>query len=705
MHPPIALKWHPLELFDQRFGANVESLRTRDPALAERLSVHTPSTQLFVAAHGDQIFLGRSGSAGIEIVPDPLPPAEARKLLATLFPNNLVSWPLLIGGLAYGWAWDRISKLPCKVETAPGHKPPIYLLTSDFDQLWAVLHVMDWAQLLADPRFVILAGTDAVTDLKQLLTDDLQWSRPRASIRIESALWTGEFNSLMQSINESIDRRTEQLKSHLDHLYPPSSRETWEQKLSKGGRLKILGITSRYTTFLKYSMRDWLAGFERLGHETRLLMEEADHLICAPPAIAAAVADYRPDLIVIIDHCRSETHVIPDTVPCVMYVQDRLPNIFNSATGASQGPLDYVLGFGRLHLSTQHGYPADRFLPAPVGINETRFTRSELSPSALERFACDVSYVGNASRPAADVMREQSRKSNNSQFVRLFEDLYQRMEAWYSAGNQAFSEIALRQQLERSIAAVGIQLDSQSAAEILGFFHQEINNRLYRHQTLQWLADTGVNLHLYGNGWESNQKFARFAKGVADNQRDLPLIYRASKINIQVTPHGCVHQRLLDGLAAGGFFLLRRHPGDRVARLYRELFTWCQNHNITNDADLHSRADDRVTQIISRINQLEGSTLENRMLAVYDVMTAHADSNFTTSADGIWPAYESVAFDNGGELESKLVRFLNDPDSRHDIAQPMRDAVIERFSYTSINRRLFNLMRSHISAERAKCAA
>ena len=705
MHPPISLKWHAITLFDQRFRANLDALRTRDAALAERLSVHCPVTEFFVAAQGDQVFLGRTGSAGIEVIPDPLPPDEARKLLATLFPSVHVSWPLLIGGLAYGWAWDRISKLPCKVDTAPGHKPPIYLLTSDFDQLWAVLHVMDWGQMLSDPRFVIFAGTDTVGDLKRLLTDELQWSRPRAAVRIEPGLWTEEFNSLMQSINDSVERRTAQLKAHLDHLYPPGSREIWEQKLSTGQRLKILGITSRYTTFLKYSMRDWLEGFERLGHETRLLMEEADHLICAPPAIAAAVADYRPDLVVIIDHCRSETGVIPDTVPCVMYVQDRLPNIFNTATGASQGPLDYVLGFGRLHLSTRHGYPADRFLPAPVGLNETRFSQSGVSAADLARFACDVSYVSNAGRPAADVMREQAQKSGSPQIVRLFEDLYQRMEAWYATGNQAFSEIQLRQQLDLSMAAVGIELEPRSASETLGFFHQEINNRLFRHQTVQWLADSGVNLHLYGNGWETNPRFARFAKGVADNQRDLPLIYRASKINIQVTPHGCVHQRLLDGLAAGGFFLLRRHPGDRVARLYRELFTWCQRHNITSDADLHSRADDRVNQTISRINNLEGSTPDNRMLTVYDVMTAHADTNFMTSADGIWPEYESVAFDNGAELEAKLARFLKDDDVREAITGSMREAVIEHFSYTNINRRLLNLMRSTISAERAKCAA
>jgi hypothetical protein len=705
MHPPISLKWHSLELFDQRFRANLDALRTRDAELADRLAAHVPSTQLFVAARGDQVFLGRSGPIGIEVIPDPLPPAEARKLLATLFPTGHVAWPLLIGGLAYGWAWDRISKLPCKVDSAPGHKPPVYLLTADVDQLWAVLHVMEWAELLADPRFVILAGPDAVGQLKHLLTSDLQWSRPRASIRIEGALWTGEFNTLMESINQSIDGRTAELKSCLADFYPPASRHLWEQKLASGQPLRILGITSRFTTFLQYSMRDWLAGFERLGHETLLLMEPADHLVCAPPAIAQAVADYRPDLIVIIDHYRAETGVIPDTVPCVMYVQDRLPNMYNAAAGRAQGPLDYALGFARLHLGTRYGYPIERFLPAPVGINEDRFSRTQLTPDQRNRFACDVSYVSNASRAAADVMREHAQKSGSPQIARLFEDLHDRMEAHYALGGDPFSEISLRRLLNQSAASTRVDLDENSASDVLYFFHHEINNRMFRHQTLEWLADSGANLHLWGKGWESHPRFARYAKGVADNQRDLPLIYRASRINIQVTPHGSVHQRLLDGLAAGGFFLLRWHPGDAVGRLYRELLTWCQAHGIASDDELHTSADGRVSDIISRINRFEGSNPDERMLGVFDVMNAHADANFMTAADSIWPEFEAASFNSGAELEVKLARFLNDAPAREDIARSMRDSVIEHFSYTNINRRLLDLMRGQISLERAKCAA
>ncbi len=704
MHPPISLAWHPLELFDQRFRANLAALASHNPVLAERLGSLAPHRPYFIAAQGDRVFLGRPGAAGIEVVPDPLPPAEARRLLSTLYPNGHVGWPLLIGGLAYGWAWDRISKLPCKVDSAPGHRPPVYLLTADVEQLWAVLHVMDWAQMLADPRFAIFAGPDAVEQLSDLLVNDFHWPRPRVSMRIEPGLWAGEFDALIRSIEARTSFRMASVKAQLNTIYSAEWSDELAAKLEHG-RLRVMGITSRFTTFLQHSMRDWLDGFERLGHQTRLVIDPADHLNAGPLAMAEAAAEFAPDLIVIIDHCRAEIPTLPQDVPCVMYVQDRLPNIYNTAAGNGQRERDYCLGFGRLHLSSRHAYPIGRFLSAPVGINEHRFEQFALTSEEVRRYGCDVSYVSNASRPAADLMREHAQRSDVPQIRALFEDLYERMEAWYAAGGFAFSEVALRGLLGQSMQATGFELQEQSANDVVTFFNQVVNNAMFRHQTLTWLAAMDVNLHLWGKGWEAHPTFARFARGVADNQRELPRIYQASKINIQVTPHGSVHQRLLDGLAAGGFFLLRWHPGDAVGEMYRQLMAWCQANGIAADADLHALADQRLQKLIDRINCFEGSTAETRVLSVFDVMNGHADADFMTAADSIWPEYDAVAFDTAFELEAKARRFLADESARSQISASMRTAVIEQCSYTNINRRLLAMIKSNLAAERLKCAA
>jgi len=74
---------------------------------------------------------------------------------------------------------------------------------------------------------------------------------------------------------------------------------------------------------------------------------------------------------------------VPKSVPCVMWVQDRLANIFNSEAGAAQGSRDYAMGFGRLHLSNRHGYPIDRFMSCTIGINDQKYSREELTPPEL----------------------------------------------------------------------------------------------------------------------------------------------------------------------------------------------------------------------------------------------------------------------------------------------------------------------------------
>jgi len=702
MASAIPLKWHPLELFDERFQTNLTALRGRDAALADRLAGLAPSVAYFIAAQGDNVYLGKPGAMGIEVIPDAMPAPAARNMLAGIFPAGHVTWSIAIGGLGYGWMWDRVWRLPCKVETAPGHRPPIYLLTKDIERLWAVLHVLDWGTMLADPRFPIFTGPDAAQQMQELLAGDPRWPQPRASVGIEPQIFPTELNAFLATIADATNRRTEQLRLRLNSIYP--SGESWAGRLSRP-RLRVLGITSRYTTFLQHSMRDWLEALDRLGHETKLLMEPADHLLLGPAGVAQGVLDFQPDLIVIIDHYRAEMGTIPESIPCVMYVQDRLPNIFSAQAGENQTRRDYCLGPGRLHLSEKYGYPAQRFLSCPVGINERRFEQRELTRAEIDRFGCDVSYVSHASRPAEQIVREYAAKSGSPHIARLCDHFHQRLESWYAAGGIALSEIAMRQILDRCMSDVRVQLAEADIPPFLAFFNQSVNNAIFRHQTLNWLAGLGVNLHIWGRGWESHPMLGRFARGVADNQSDLAKIYRASKINIQVTPHGSVHQRLLDGLAAGGFFLLRWHPGDAVGRLYREMLGWCRENSVTSDSQLHALAEDRIRWLIARINQLEGSTPQTRAFSVFDVMNGHADSDFMTSADSIWEEYEGVAFNDRTELAARVQRFLVDDALREQIAGSMRRAVIERCSYLGINRRLLEMIQTDLSAETARCAA
>jgi hypothetical protein len=450
-------------------------------------------------------------------------------------------------------------------------------------------------------------------------------------------------------------------------------------------------------------MRDWLAAMTRLGHDTRMLIEGESHELLNNLTFAQTCTNFRPDVILMIDHFRGEYAALPKDVPFVMWVQDRLPNIFSDQGGASQGALDFCLGFGRLHLSSRHGYPVQRYMASTIGINEERFDRSPPTAQQLERHQCDVSYVSHASTPA-DVLLKEKLDRQTDLGRRVLRDVYDRLVAHYEAGGVAIGDVAIRLFIEQSMADMRTTIPEQDVKSLVVFFNQQINNALFRHQTLHWLADLGVDLKIYGRGWENHPTLARYARGVADNITDLGAIYRASKINIQVTPHGAVHQRLLDGLSAGGFFLARWHPGDAVGPIYQDLWQWCEQHGITGNERLYAKADERIQSMIARINELETSPPARREMTVFDVMHGHRDSDFMTAAASIWPEYDKVAFNSRTELEIKVRHYLQNKSDRDAIAASMRQAVIDRSSYVSISRRLLKFMADEMSQAHAVAA-
>jgi hypothetical protein len=369
-----------------------------------------------------------------------------------------------------------------------------------------------------------------------------------------------------------------------------------------------------------------------------------------------------------------------------------MPNIFSPGGGAAQGSRDFCVGFGKLQLSQRHGYPRQRFLAANIGVNTQRFAPTQLSADELRQFGCDVSYVSHASVPAELLVKRQIEKAGSPEGARLFKDMYDRMVAHYESGGPALDEPIIKQILADSLLATRCNVDEQTGAKVLSIFSQSINNAIFRHQTLRWLSDLGVDLRIYGTGWEQHPQLARHARGIANNQTQLRTIYQASKINLQVTASGAVHQRLLDGLAAGGFFLIRYSIGDAVGRSYQELWDWCQHKDVTSEAEFRAKIDDQARQILHIVNQIMGYEIGSTDLKIFDILQMHADNEFMTAADSIWPEYDDISFANREQLQSRLATYLGNDDARQRVAESMRRRVIEKASYEHINTRLLEMI-------------
>lgn len=706
MHTSPAVSWTPLSLLGHRLAANIAALASRDPLLAELLRTFSRAAEYHIQPESDRVLLGVSTEIGIRTLPQTLAPQAALDFTAKLYPSGQCDQPVLVVGEDLGWLWNYVYNLPCNAPAAPGHRPPLYFLIRDIERLWVILHVQDWTKMLADSRISLFIGPDAFEQFRRSLSTDLARPWPKVSARIDPALWPNgvTLDVVLSGAKLALAERLVLLNQQLVSSNTDSSEIV--SRLTSGRTLNILGITSRYTTFLQHSMRDWLSGFERLGHRTRLMIESADHEVPNTVLTAQICAEFKPDLVVIIDHFRREIPGLPAEVPVAMWVQDALPNIFNRSAGAAQGPRDYSLGFARLKMVHEYGYPASRFMTAIVGLNDERFTPVKLSSSEQEKNACDVSFVSHASTPADVLVKTEIDRLNSPEATRLLSAIHDQLKAVYDAGGMVSESIEIRRIVDQALLDTRTGIPDEQMPALMEFFSQKVNNAFFRHQSLIWLAEMGVDLRLYGKGWEKHPKLYRFARGPAENSAQLPIIYRASRISIQASPHGAVHQRVLEGLAAGGFFLMRYCPGDVMEREFARILNWCRREHLHTDAALRARATPEIAKRIANVAemlkhdpfQMDYSFLEN--------LRSSEEEGYIRSAGMIWgDDYDAVSFRSADELRQKVQYFLSYPEERTRRADSMREPVIERFTYVATSRKLIEFIAQDLLSGEKRAAA
>ena len=648
--------------------------------------------------------LGAGDELSIKVLPQPLPPAHALELTNKLYPKGECDQPLLVLGEDQGWLWDRIYRLPCNYPGVAGHRSPLYFVINNLEHLWTILHLQDWKTLLADTRVRLFAGPGAFDQFRASLIDDIQCPWPKLSITVDQSLWPPALTIeglLRESTALAQDRLIllqEELRLQSNNFTPQSIARQY-----RGGKpLNVLGITSRYTAFLQHSMKDWLEGFASLGHRTQLLMESADHEVSSNLVVAETCAKFKPDLIVMIDHFRKELDGMPEGVPMAMWAQDYMPKIYSPAGAAAQGPRDYVVGFAyeKLRLVHEMGYPTERYLTATIGMDPKRFTPRPDDDPQLAGYACDVSFVTHASLPAEQIVQEQIDRNGTPEGKRLLSTIFEQLRAVYDAGKAIVAPPAIRRIIDQSFIDSRTQSTPELVQRLMDIFYMRVNNALFRHQSLHWLAEMEIDLRLYGLGWENNPTFKRFARGVANHQGDLSLIYQASRINLHASPLGSLHQRVMEGLASGGFFLLRRGDGDIVGRLYAKLWQFCQRANITTDEQLRTFNDPTLQETLRQAVDVHQCDPFAEKYTFMQLLAMMHDSDYLCSAGCVWgDDYDQTSFNSKSELQEKVKYFLGNPSERKRLTQSMLQPVLERFTYEKTSSRLLELIAADQAAK------
>lgn len=599
-----------------------------------------------------------------------------------------------------------------------GFAPRLYVLEQDADAVGAALHLLDDIEPLCHERVELLMGPACVERFKALLDSAPERDLPRHVLGLPA---TGDLQArVLAALGDTASHRATAATSHVvdaRQWYASQTTLNWAARFAPDRRepLRVLGLTSRFTTVLQFVMRDLRAAFERKGHRFHTLIEPSDHDLLTPLHIARTVNEFRPDLVIAIDHTRTgQNGLIPDHVPYVCWAQDALPHLMSPRAGESMNDLEFFIA-PELHQFVQtYRYPADRGLAWTLATDSTLYSADPMPEVELAPHRCDVSYVSNQSQTPEDFVADYLARSMNHEKGRvLCEWLWRRIESRVRDGESPLSATLL---LPEARDATGIAPSDPGAADLLArtFIHP-LSELIFRQSTLEWVAEycerTGRTLHLYGLGWESHPRLGRFARGVAKNGVMLRAVYQASRVNLQVIGSGAVHQRLLDGLAAGGFFLIRACPLDRlhepVSTVLGEMNRLGGSTDMTISPTEHPRlaaalAEARYLRGLAHVPTTSGS-ISSGASRVSSEELAHyrdlASSEYRRSAGAVFADYTAVSFSNREELHARLDRYLENPMARAPIAARMREAVLQRFTYDSLVDALLGKLARHFVAD------
>ena len=326
--------------------------------------------------------------------------------------------------------------------------------------------------------------------------------------------------------------------------------------------------------------------------------------------------------------------------------------------------------------------------------NPQRLSDEELAP-----YVCDVSYVSNASQTPRQFHDEQRGALEDANARRFIDRLYEATHLAATGGQQIGGHRAARliAQVEQE---VGLNLSNQFRHWLQGWYLWRLTDRIFRHDALAWVADWarqgGRVFHLYGNGWDNHATLAPFARGFASNGHELRCIYQASVINLQVFPGGFVHQRAIDGLAAGGFFLARRTIPDFEGATVRRVCDRCDELGIQHPRQMLELADQELQAALGAYQDWCADPMDPddpTLLADLRIQAEHL-----TAAD-VFPRFAEIVFDDAASFASLADRFVENAPLRVEIAQGMHQAVREHLTYDQQMRRFLRFHTDYLSAQ------
>lgn len=645
------------------------------------------------------IVLSRPPGPPLSLSADHDPQAAVRKALTQLQTYRENAQPVLLQGLGDGYLLNALARHP--VKALLDQQQAIYLVEPDPQLVRVAMMVHDYTGPtgpIAQPRCRWFVGADWDEQYRRAFFDDLYLCWPAATV--SQSVQAAQIAQRTHELSEQFSARCRQWREQFQKYY--AALEGEELVAVMGDRPprppRALVLTTRFSTVLQHASRDVARAFEQLGWQAQLLIEPTDHHHQTRAAMQYHLAHFQPDLVFQIDHLRYEHQgLLPEELPFVCWVQDHLPNLLSRQAGQSVGPRDFVLTAARSMYEQRYGYPSGQL------IDLQKLTYLPQRPARWASDGEDLVYVSNASgvpRRIADQLVEQFERSRVDPMLirRVCDELL----AVYERGDSVPTRYDFRLLFDRVERETGRAVAAGEGRDQLlrGLFNQ-VNSTLYRQQALGWakrIAERrGLRFSLYGRGWEDHPQFAEHARGVIDYGEDLEALTRRSKINLQIVPYACFHQRLFDGLVSGGFFLVRRHPFDAAAeRLMRFLHEHVDAGATSVEQALASVAPEKRDELRA---MLDRDAFLAELNDPVDLVRSWQRVGLLDPDQPLLPDYDRIVFDSSASLEQRIDAYLDDEPLRRSMNEKLRRGIEQRLTYQAGMQRVVRRIAELIARE------
>ncbi len=677
----------------RRFAANVAILQKRWPQVADHLQVWEQTAARF------EMHQATDGNYHLLDLSQPqfwngwLNGLTDHKKEAALFTFNKAATPLpgpiVFDGVGFGWLLQKV--LSETEHSYLNYSCAVYVIEPDPTALAMLLHMHDMQQWLNHPRVHLFTGPAAADDFMVALRANRQWTVPHQYIENRLTARPGiGIDKICHQMGRERREQNEAAQNRVHQLYVACDVPYWRQRFADAlaGKypLRVLGITTRYSTVLQYTLAELGRAIQAAGHEFKISMEADDHSLERPDL--DLIADFKPDLLVQISRMRYEIPWLPREIPYLCWDQDNLPCMRRPEATASLDSLTYVAGHGAIHGFLDLGWPKRNSIFCYAAAANHTYSAQPLPAEKLAPYTCDFSYVSNAWQPAS-AMRDDllAQWSSNKGLAELFGRISEEILTTANAGARWDSQ-QIRSLVQQHGRQVGLR-DHEPVIVELAMHGTRLADRAYRHVGLRWVADwcrqNNKTLRLYGSGWESNPEFALFAAGPAKPGEELRAIYQATRINLQIIETGFLHSRALDGIAAGGFFMCREEPDELIyngiphAQYHRAMLELSQialargyegipDLEQAGDADLLTRWAKLKTWLV----EAHGQRRLDKVLQTAAVFLRPRD---------LLPELPQISFNDPLRFMELATRFLNDDALRQHIATAMRQRVLASLSY------------------------